>query len=64
MIKYFFLYTHASKTQEFYHKMNVVLVNLKANMGDECKHSSSLWMNDFFIRLMYMDEFFSAFTCF
>jgi len=58
MIKYFFLYTHASKTQEFYHKMNVVLVNLKANMGDECKHSSSLWMNDFFIRLMYMDEFF------
>jgi hypothetical protein len=44
MIKYFFLYTHASKTQEFYQKMNVVLVNLKANMGDECKHSSSLWM--------------------
>jgi hypothetical protein len=25
-------------------------------MGDECKHSFSLWMNDFFIHLMYMDE--------
>jgi hypothetical protein len=31
MVKCFFFYTHASKTQEFNHKMNVV--NLKANMG-------------------------------
>jgi hypothetical protein len=33
MVKYFFPYTHASKTQEFNRKMNVVLINLKANMG-------------------------------
>jgi hypothetical protein len=32
-VKCFFFYTHASKTQEFIHKMNVVLINLKANMG-------------------------------
>jgi hypothetical protein len=32
MVKCFFLYTHASKTQKFNCKMNVVLVNLKANM--------------------------------
>jgi len=28
-----FLYTHASETQEFNYKMNVVLINLKTNMG-------------------------------
>jgi hypothetical protein len=29
MVKCLFLYTHASKTQEFNHKMNVIHVNLK-----------------------------------
>jgi hypothetical protein len=29
----FFPYTHANKTQEFKHKMNVIQVNLEANMG-------------------------------
>jgi len=33
MVKCFFPYTHASKTQEFNHKMNVIHVNLKVNMG-------------------------------
>jgi hypothetical protein len=33
MVKCLFPYTHVSKTQEFNHKMNVVLANLKANMG-------------------------------
>jgi len=45
MVKCFFPYTHASKTQEFNHKMNVVPIKIH---GNECKHSSSLWMNDFF----------------
>jgi hypothetical protein len=35
MVKCISPYTHASKTQKFNHKMNVVLVNLEANM----------WMN-------------------
>jgi hypothetical protein len=29
----FFAYTHVNKTQKFNRKMNVVLINLKANMG-------------------------------
>jgi hypothetical protein len=33
MEKCFFLYTHVSKTLKFNYKMNVVLVNLEANMG-------------------------------
>jgi hypothetical protein len=33
MIKCFFPYTYASKTQKFNHKINVVWVNLKINMG-------------------------------
>jgi hypothetical protein len=33
MVKCFFPYTHANKTQEFNRKMNVVPINLKANMG-------------------------------
>jgi hypothetical protein len=33
MVKCFFPYTHASKTQEFNNKMNVVGVNLEENMG-------------------------------
>jgi hypothetical protein len=33
MVKCLFSYTHASKTQEFKSKMNVVKVNLEANMG-------------------------------
>jgi len=33
MIKCLFPYTHASKTTKFNHKMNIVLINLKANMG-------------------------------
>ncbi len=33
MVKCFFSYTHASKTQKINHKMNVVHVNLEANMG-------------------------------
>ncbi len=33
MVKCIFPYTHANKTQEFNHKMNVVPINLKANMG-------------------------------
>jgi hypothetical protein len=28
-----FSYTHANKTQEFSRKMNVVLVNVEANLG-------------------------------
>jgi hypothetical protein len=28
-----FLYTHVNKTQEFNHKINVILINLEANMG-------------------------------
>jgi hypothetical protein len=31
--KMFFPYTHASKTQEFNHKINVIPINFKANMG-------------------------------
>jgi hypothetical protein len=38
MVKCFFHYTHASKTQKFKCKMNFVRINLKTNMG----------MNDFF----------------
>jgi hypothetical protein len=33
MVKYFFPYTHVSKTQEFNHKMNVVPTNLETNTG-------------------------------
>jgi len=33
MEKCLFPYTHASKTQEFNYKMNVVPINLEANMG-------------------------------
>jgi len=33
MVNGFFFYTHASRTQEFNHKMNVVHVNLEVNMG-------------------------------
>jgi hypothetical protein len=33
MAKCLFPYTHASKTQEFNNKMNVVGANLEANMG-------------------------------
>jgi len=33
MAKCFFPYTHASKTQEFNRKMNVVPINLEANLG-------------------------------
>jgi hypothetical protein len=29
----FFLYTHVNKTQEFNRKINVILINLEANMG-------------------------------
>jgi hypothetical protein len=32
MVKCLFLYAHASKTQEFNCKMNVVPINLKANI--------------------------------
>jgi hypothetical protein len=49
----FFPYTHASKTQEFNHKINVYTYKPRNKHGDECKSSSSLWMNDFFIHLMY-----------
>jgi hypothetical protein len=45
--------------------MNVVLVNFKSKYGIECKHSSSLWMNIFFIHLMYGLKKIIAFnTCF
>jgi hypothetical protein len=33
IVKRLFPYTHASKTQEFNHKINVIPINLKANMG-------------------------------
>jgi hypothetical protein len=33
MVKCFFPYTHASKNKKNNPKMNVVLVNLEANMG-------------------------------
>jgi hypothetical protein len=33
MVKCIFPCTHASKTQNFYHKMNVAPINLEANMG-------------------------------
>jgi hypothetical protein len=41
----FFPYTHASKTQEFNHKMNVIHVNLETNMEmNDCFHSFNVWM--------------------
>ncbi len=33
MVKCLFPYTHVGKTQEFNHKMDVIDVNLEANMG-------------------------------
>jgi hypothetical protein len=33
MVKCIFPYTHASKTQEFNHKINVIIVNVKATWG-------------------------------
>jgi hypothetical protein len=33
MVKCFFPYTHAIKTQKINHKMNVIQVKLEANMG-------------------------------
>jgi hypothetical protein len=33
MVKCLFPYTHASKTQKINHKINVVQVNIEANMG-------------------------------
>jgi hypothetical protein len=50
MVKNDFPYTHASETQKINYKMNVVLVNLETNMR---MNASSLWINDFFIPLMY-----------
>ncbi len=47
MVKYLFPYTHASKAQEFNHKMNVIQVNLEANMGmNDFFHSSNVWMKN------------------
>ncbi len=39
--KMFFPYTHASKTQEFNFKMNVVPINLETNMG---MHNNTSWV--------------------
>jgi len=54
MVKCLFPYTHASKTQKFNCKMNVVPINLKANMGmnvnihpHDVFHSSNVWMKNF-----------------
>ncbi len=48
MVKCFFPYTHASKTQKIVPQNECCMSKLRSKHGDECKHSSSLWMNDFF----------------
>jgi hypothetical protein len=65
MVKCFFLYTHANETQEFNGKMNIVLVNLKTNMGMNVKglglsmngffHSFNVWMRKInYIQYMFL----------
>jgi len=53
MIKCILSYTHASKTQEFNCKMNVILANLEANyMGMNVSIPHYGWMI-IFVYLMY-----------
>jgi hypothetical protein len=53
MVKCIFFYTYASKTQEFNFKIKVVPMNLETNMGTNVSIHLTLWMNEFFIHLMY-----------
>jgi hypothetical protein len=53
MVKRFFLYTYASKTQEFNYKMNVIHVNLEVNMGMNVNIYLHYGRMIFFIHPMY-----------
>jgi hypothetical protein len=65
MVKCIFSYTYASKTQEFNFKIKVVPVNLKTNMRMNVIICLTLWMNEFFIHLIYgWKKLISFSTCF
>jgi hypothetical protein len=53
MVKCPFPYTHASKTQRIQSQYECYIGKPKSKHENECKHSSALWMNDFFIHPMY-----------
>jgi hypothetical protein len=54
--KMFFPYTHASKTQEFNHKMNVVPIYLETNIGMNVSiHPHYGLMFCFIIKLLWIN---------
>jgi hypothetical protein len=53
VVKCLFPYTHDPKTQEFNHKMNIVPINLEANMGTNVSIHPHYGLVIFFICLMY-----------